>query len=69
MRQTAKKQFRFYSQEVQATNGTSAAELKKKMNGHANGTEEEHDEVQYLDLIRKIMQKGEKREVSWRFQC
>lgn len=41
-------------------NGSAA--LKAKLNGHVNGTteQEEHDEDQYLDLIRKIMKKGER---------
>lgn len=55
----------FYSQEHQKTNGNSNSEivsaLKKETNGNGNGISEaeEHDEEQYLDLIRKIMKKGE----------
>lgn len=54
----------FLSQD-QAMNKTTAngtAALKAKLNGHVNGTteHEEHDEDQYLDIIRKIMKKGER---------
>lgn len=38
--------------------------LNKHLNGRAKATieEEEHDEDQYLNLIRKIMKKGERGE-------
>lgn len=40
-----------------------------KTNGHAvMEQDEEHDEAQYLDLIRKIMKKGEQLEIVFDFQ-
>jgi hypothetical protein len=55
------------SQSLQTTNGSvengSALKLKE-LNGHANVEPEEHDEEQYLDLIRRIMKKGERSPLS-----
>lgn len=46
------------------SNGTaeSVSALNTKLNGHDKGSNgsEEHDEEQYLDLIRKIMKKGKR---------
>lgn len=52
----------------QTSNGTTGivSDLKNNLNGHSNGTteKEDHDEDQYLDLIRKIMKKGEQMKPS-----
>lgn len=52
-----------FQQEHQTVNGTTtngSALKSKALNGQANGAAEveEHDEDQYLELIRKIMKKG-----------
>lgn len=41
-------------------NGKKVEELKAKLN-ESNGHEEEHDEVQYLNLIRRILKSGIRR--------